>query len=279
MTGASSPVPPAGGFRLVVLGDPVEHSLSPVMHNAALAALDLEGVYSRRRVDAQGMTEAASQMRDGRLHGANITMPHKGRAARLADRLSSDARRSGSVNTWTLEDGGRLTGHSTDVEGIRRACGSAIGFPTGRPVLVIGAGGAAAAAMVALEDGDLWCSARRPEATADLAERVDVSFRALPWGATLPGAVVVNATPLGMRGGEFPAELLEESSGLFDMAYRSDRRETAAVSSMRKRGMPASDGLAMLVAQAEASFEMWTGHRPPAGVMESAARTGGGPGG
>lgn len=278
MTGGPAPAPPAGGFRLVVLGDPVEHSLSPVMHNAVLAALDLEGVYSRRRVDAQGMTEAASQMRDGRLHGANITMPHKGRAARLADRLSSDARRSGSVNTWTLESGGRLTGHSTDVEGIRRAWERA-GLPTGRPVLVIGAGGAAAAAMVALEGRELWCSARRAEATAGLADRVDVTFRVLPWGANLPGAVVVNATPLGMRGGELPSELLDASSGVFDMAYRSDRKETAAVRSMRERGSPASDGLAMLVAQAEASFEMWTGHRPPAGVMEAAARTGGGPGG
>lgn len=273
MTGSEASIPAAGGFRLAVLGDPVEHSLSPVMHNAVLAALGLEGVYSRRRVDEQGMTEAASQMRTGQLHGANITMPHKGVAARLADRLSTDAERAGSVNTWTLEGDGRLTGHSTDVEGIRRVWARA-GLPEDCPVLVIGAGGAAAAAMVALEDRELWCSARRPEAVPVLAERVDVPFRSLQWGTGLAGAVVVNATPLGMRGGELSAALLEESVGLFDMAYRADRVETGGVRSMRERGLPASDGLAMLAAQAEASFEMWTGRRPPTGVMEQTARVG-----
>ena len=264
---------PLGGYRLAVLGDPVQHSLSPAMHNAVLAALGLEGVYSRRRVDSQGMNEAASQMRTGELHGANITMPHKGVAAGLADRMSPDAARSGSVNTWTMEDDGVLTGHSTDVEGIRRAWEQA-GLPSDCPVLVVGAGGAAAAAMVALEDYELWCSARRSEAVSVLAERVDVAFAALPWGESLEGAVVVNATPLGMRGGELPGTLLAGARGLFDMAYRSDLSPTEAVGSMRHRGLPAADGLSMLAAQAEASFEMWTGHRPPAGVMEQAAREG-----
>ncbi|MCE2527120.1 MAG: hypothetical protein J4G00_06280 [Actinomycetia bacterium] len=269
---------PQGGYRLAVLGDPVEHSLSPLMHNAALTALRLEGMYSRRRVDEQGMTEAASQMRTGGLHGANITMPHKGVAASLADRMSSDAERSGSVNTWTLESDGVLVGHSTDVEAVRRVWAQA-GLPTDCPVLVVGAGGAAAAAMVAMEGRLLWCSARRSEAVASLAERVQVSFGSWPWGKPMAGAAILNATPLGMRGGELPVELLQESSGLFDMAYRSDRVPTGAVRWMRERRMPSSDGLAMLAAQAEASFEMWTGHRPPSGVMEEAARKGMGGGG
>ncbi len=269
---ASAALP--GGYRLVVLGDPVDHSLSPVMHNAALAALDLDGTYRGRRVDAKGMATAASQMRSGELHGANITMPHKGVAAALADRVSSDARRAGSVNTWTMEDDGCLAGHSTDVESVRRVWDQG-GLPTDGPVLVLGAGGAASAAMVALEGRELWCSARRSEAVAGLAERVDVSFEVLSWGESLPGAALVNATPLGMRGGELPDRLLRESSGLFDMPYRADRTMTSAVRRMREWGLPASDGLAMLVAQAEASFEIWTGHRPPSGVMERASRKGG----
>ena len=273
MTGRASVVPPPGGYRLAVLGDPVAHSLSPAMHNAVLAALGLEGRYSRMLVDERGMTLAASRMRTGELHGANITMPHKGVAARLADRLSSDAERAGSVNTWTLEDGGRLVGHSTDVEGVRRVWVRA-GLPTDCPVLVIGAGGAAAAAMVALGDRDLWCSARRPEAVSALADRVDTPFRPLDWGESLSGAVVLNATPLGMRGGDLPVRLLEDSAGLFDMAYLSGGEATGAVRWMRERRMPASDGLEMLAAQAEASFQMWTGRRPPAGVMERAVRTG-----
>jgi shikimate dehydrogenase len=241
------------------------------MHNAALAALGLEGVYSRRRVDVSGMIEASLQMRAGELHGANITMPHKGVAAGLADRLSPDAERSGSVNTWLMEADGVLGGHSTDVEGIRRVWARA-GFPDNSPVLLIGAGGAAAAAMVALEGRRLWCSARRPEAVAALAQRVDVVFSGLRWGESRPGAVVVNATPLGMRGGELPRALLDQASGLFDMAYRSDGQSTAGVRLIRDRGLAASDGLAMLAAQAEASFQLWTGVCPPEGVMEQVAR-------
>lgn len=273
MTERTLSIPPPGGYRLTVLGDPVAHSLSPAMHNAVLAALGLEGVYSRRRVDDKGMRSAASEMRTGELHGANITMPHKGVAARLVDGLSPDAERAGSVNTWTLESRGRLLGHSTDVEAIRRVWVRA-GLPTDRPVLVVGAGGAAAAAMVALEERELWCSARRAEAVSALAERVDVPFRPLGWGERLPGAVVVNATPLGMRGGELPVRLLEESEGLFDMSYLATDEATGAVKWMRESGMPASDGLEMLAAQAEASFEMWTGYGAPAGLMERVARTG-----
>jgi len=112
-------------------------------------------------------------------------------------------------------------------------------------------GGAASAAMVALEDRDLWCAARRPEAVSALAGRVDVPFRQLEWGGSLPGAVVVNATPLGMRGGDLPVRLLEESTGLFDMAYLAGGEETGAVRWMRERRKPASDGLEMLAAQAE----------------------------
>lgn len=271
MTGPVLPIPPPGGYRLAVLGDPVAHSLSPPMHNAALAALGLEGLYSRRRVDTEGMAEAASEMRRGALHGANITMPHKGAAADLADRLSSDARRAGSVNTWTQEGDERIAGHSTDVEAIRRVWSEA-GLPTDCPVLLVGAGGAAAAAAVALEDLALWCSARRPEAVESLRRRVDVDIRPLRWGESLPGAALVNATPLGMRGGELPETLLEVSTGLLDMAYRSDGTETAAIRRTRERRLPQADGLAMLISQAEASFELWTGHRPPEGVMEGAVR-------
>ncbi len=241
------------------------------MHNAALAASALEGVYIRWRADEEGMREAASRMRNGTLHGANITMPHKGLAAVLADRLSTDADRAQSVNTWVVDKAGRINGHSTDVEGVRRAWERAR-LPHDVPVLVIGAGGAAAAAIVALEGLDLWCSARRAESVSVLVDRVDIPLCALGWGESLPGSVVVNATPLGMRGGDLPHALLADAAGLFDMAYLSDRADTAAVRRMRAQGRPVADGLSMLVAQAEASFQLWTGRLPPEGVMEGAVR-------
>jgi len=255
-------------LRLVLLGDPVAHSLSPVMHRAAFAALGISGRYDVRRVDPEGMATAAGEVRAGTLDGANITMPHKRLAASLADELSPAARRAGSVNTW-LRRGARLFGETTDVAGIRIAWQRA-GLPADAPVLVLGAGGAAAAALVALADRVLHVAARRPSAVAALSERVEVDVRAERWGDAVAGAVVVNATPIGMHGEPLPDDLLDRAVGLFDMAYGPD--PTPAVSAARARGLPVADGIAMLAAQAEVAFELWTGRPSPPGVMERAAR-------
>ncbi len=255
-------------LRLAVLGDPVAHSLSPVMHEAALQAVGMVGTYVARRVDREGMRAAASEMRRGLLDGANITMPHKALAARLADTLTPAARQAGSVNTWIAE-GGRILGDTTDVPGIGvawRRCR----LPLDRAVVVLGAGGAAAAALVALAGRDLYVSSRRPEAARTLVDRVAVEARILPWGESIPDAVVVNATPLGMGGESLPPGLVEHAAGLFDMAYGGG--ETPAVRTARDRGIPVADGVAMLAAQAEIAFRAWTGVDSPPGLMESVAR-------
>lgn len=255
-------------LRLAVLGDPVEHSLSPAIHRAALAALGMEGTYEARRVDAEGMAAAAGDVRRGALDGANITMPHKRLARRLADVVGPDAARAGSVNTW-YRDGRLLAGESTDVAGLRVAW-ERRGLPSAGPILVLGGGGAAAAALVALAGRDLAVSARRPGVAADLAAACGVDAAPVPWGTPVPGAVVVNCTPLGMGGEELPAAVVAEMGGVFDLAYGGT--ETPLVAAARRAGLPAADGIDHLVAQAEESFVLWTGRRPPPGVMEEAAR-------
>lgn len=255
-------------LRFVVLGDPVEHSLSPRIHRSALAALGLAGAYEARRVDGDGMAAAADEIRRGDLDGANITMPHKRLARRLADVVGPDAARAGSVNTW-YRDGHLLVGESTDVAGMRvaweRRC-----LPAGGPALVLGSGGAAAAALVALAGHPLAVSARRPEAAADLAAACGVAAAPIPWGTPVPGAVVVNCTPVGMGGEELPAAVVAGMGGAFDLAYGG--AETPLVASARRAGLPVADGIDHLVAQAEESFVLWTDRRPPPGVMEEAAR-------
>ncbi len=255
-------------MRLVLLGDPVAHSLSPTMHRAAFEALGIPGSYEVRRVDAVGMEEAAAELRSGILDGANITMPHKCLAAALADSLTPPARRAGSVNTWIRRDG-EILGESTDVTGIRTAWARA-DLPSDAPVLILGAGGAAAAALVALEGRSLYVAARRPETIVELASRVGVDVRPHPWSTPLDGAVVVNATPLGMRGEPLPGDVVGHAAGLFDMAYGP--APTPAVRAARRAGLPVADGISMLAAQAEAAFELWTGRACPPGVMEEAAR-------
>jgi|FLYL01.1.fsa_nt_gi shikimate dehydrogenase len=255
-------------IRLLLLGDPVEHSLSPVMHNTALAACGLQGVYQAKRVDESGMRIAAEAVRSGEVRGANITMPHKRLAYLLADRTDPEAGRARSVNTWVSDDGA-LVGYSTDIGGIRRVWVDR-GLPDDEPVLVLGSGGAAAAALVALAGRPVWVSARRGEAADRLVGELGVEAGQVAWGTGVAGAVVVNCTPLGMRGETLPPRVLETASGLFDMAYGP--QETPAVAYARSRGIPFADGVHLLAAQAEESFRIWTGVTPPRGVMEQAAR-------
>lgn len=256
-------------IRLVLLGDPVSHSKSPAMHNAALRALGIAGVYEARRVDEQGMKVAAEAVRAGRLHGANITMPHKRLAFELADEVEEEAGRAGSVNTWVL-DGGRIVGWSTDVSGIRQVWRKRA-LPTGHPILILGSGGAAAAALVALAShGELLVAARDPGKADLLVKRVGLPVRVMAWGVPVPGAVLVNCTPLGMGGEPLPVGLLEVAGGLFDLAYSPEA--TPAVLEAERRGLPVADGLDLLAAQAEVAFRLWTGVDPPLGLMERVAR-------
>lgn len=250
----------------VVLGDPVDHSRSPAIHNAAFASLGIDARYQARRVDGSGMARAAEELRRGDLAGANITMPHKDLAFRLVDRVMGEAQVAGSVNTWVM-DGAVLVGHSTDIPGIRhvwarRQLGAG-------PVLVLGSGGAAAAALVALTDHDLYLSARRPAAARRLVEVLGSTATAVPWSTGME-AVVVNCTPLGMRGESLPDPVLDLATGLFEMAYGWD--PTPAEKECRAHGKPVADGIDLLVAQAALSFELWLNVPAPLAVMEQAAR-------
>jgi shikimate dehydrogenase len=254
------------GYDLVLFGDPVDHSLSPVIQQAALDAAGLAGTYRAVRVDEEGFRQGCADLRAGLLKGANVTMPHKRLAIGEMDVLSSGAARAGSVNTIIVE-GSRLTGHSTDIDGIRYVWQEA-GLPHRVPVLVLGAGGAAAAALIAIDEDEMFLSSRRFEDAARLASDVDVVVRPVPWGRAITGAVVVNATPLGMAGEPLPRDIVEESAGLLDMAYA--RLTTPAVLTAHGAGLPCATGTELLLAQAAASFTLWTGRIAPIVQMRAA---------
>lgn len=255
-------------IRLALLGDPVGHSLSPFIQEAALRALGIPGTYVARRVDREGFLRACFELRSGDLDGANVTMPHKQLAADTVDELSADAARAVSVNTLLVR-GGRLQGHSTDVSGIR-VVWEAGGLPADAPVLILGAGGAAAAALVALNGHDITVSARRLDAARALLTRIEAAGRAVEWGSGLPGAVVVNATPLGMHDESLPPAVLAAAGGLLDMTYGP--HPTRAVATARARQLPTVDGIEFLLAQAAVSFELWTGLPAPRQAMAAAVQ-------
>ncbi len=263
-------------MRLAVLGEPVAHSLSPALHTAALAAAGIPGEYVARTVDAHGLAGAVDELRHGELDGANVTMPHKHLAAELCDDLAATARRVAAVNTM-VRVAGRVIGHNTDIAGVLHAWTWAE-LPRDAPVLILGAGGAAAAAAIALQAGPVTLSTRRLEASEQLMERLRIDAGIVPFGHAVPGAVVVNATPLGMRGERLPPAVLEQAVGVFDMAYGPD--VTPAIEHCRQRGLAHAEGTSMLLGQAVESFRLWVGRAPLDAMrtaLESAGRVSGVP--
>lgn len=249
----------------MLLGSPVAHSRSPRIHRAALAACGIQGDYEPREVDATGFADACAELRTGVLDGANVTMPFKRSAFGACELLDLDARRAGAVNTLAVRDQA-LTGWNTDITAVR----AALEDFTASVVLVLGAGGAAAAAAAAATGRAIRVAARDARAGEALAHRIGEGVAPAPWGVPVEGAVVVNATPLGMRGETLPPGVVEAAAGLIDLAYGP--AETPAVTAARSRGVPAVDGIAVLVGQAAASFEIWTGVPAPRDAMERAAR-------
>jgi shikimate dehydrogenase len=265
---------PSGTTRVVgVIGDPVTHSLSPAIHNAAFAACGLDWVYVAFPVPRGQGAEAVAAVAYLGLAGLNVTMPHKAAAAAACDALTADAAALGSVNTVINTPGG-LLGDSTDGPGFLAALGEEGVEVAGRTVLVLGAGGAARAVVQALgrAGSEVVVAARRPEA-ADAAALLAPGARAVALpvaGEEVSAAtLVVNATPLGMAGEAPPLDpgLLGPSQAVIDLVYI----DTPLLAAARARGARATGGLGMLVHQAALSFTAWTGLEAPLPAMKAAA--------
>ena len=242
------------GYRFAVLGDPVEHSRSPWLHGAMLEISGLEGVYERVRADNAVLAAAIEGLRGGEWDGLNITMPLKTEAARLADSLSSTAARASSVNTLKLSEG-EISGYSTDSSTFSELLASPR-FTERSSVLVLGNGGSAAAALAALgNEPNVYVAGRNEEAVDALTMRLGGTQ--VRWGSAVAGAMLINATPIGMLGEELPEEMLGTASGLIDLPYGD--QETFAASKARSLGLPLADGHEFLLRQAIASFALWTG--------------------
>lgn len=279
----AGPWPTSRTRPVVLLGWPVAHSISPAMHNAAFREQALDLVYLalptspgdlHRVVDALGAVGAV---------GGNVTVPHKETVRLLCDSLTEEAELVGAVNTLVWDADG-LRGDNTDAVGLEGVLGEELGIGPADGAVVLGTGGAARAAVVAL--GRLGCAVtvvgRRPDAAetlASLAEtagasEVDAIDSADPtW---VPAAIgrarlVVNATSLGMAGEELPAPFHALGSGhiAYDLVYNPP--ETPFLASARAAGAEAHHGLGMLVGQAAASYRSWTGQEAPRSTLSAAA--------
>jgi shikimate dehydrogenase len=255
-----------------VIGCPVGHSLSPTIHNAAFRALGLDWVYTAFQVAPGGGGTAVEAMRTLGLAGLSVTMPHKADVAGAVDRLSPVAAALGAVNT-VVPDDGDLVGESTDGAGLLAALATGHSFePSGRRCLVLGAGGAARAAVLALAAAgasQVTVVARRYEQAAAAAGLAGASGRPGAVSDAAGADLIINATPVADR---LPlglvAEHLNPGQLVVDLLY--DPPVTALAEAASRRGATVANGVGMLVHQAALSFKLWTGEEMPFDVVETA---------
>ncbi len=270
----------AGTRLLALLGDPVHHSLSPVIQNAAFQAAAVDGVYVSLRCSADDLPVFLRAL--GRAGGGgNVTLPHKERAAAVVDEPTDAVRRTGACNTFWWQDG-KVWGDNTDVEGLRQAIRVFRDRTSeGSRVLLLGAGGAARAALVALLDDDaseVVLLNRSIERARIVSRRIGGSrVRVAENRDEIAGekfSLVVNATRLGLSENDplpFDLGTLGEVGGVMDLVY--SQGETPFVRHAHSLGYPAVDGREMLVRQGAASFERWWGIPAPLEVMQEALGT------
>jgi shikimate dehydrogenase len=259
-----------------IIGDPIAHTRSPAIYNAAFAATGLDWVFVALRVAPGHAARAVHGALALGLGGLTVTMPHKSDAAAVCDELTPTARALGAVNCVVLRDD-RCCGDSTDGPGFLRSLGGLDIEPDGRSFVVLGAGGAGRAIVHALGEtgARVVVAARRLDAARNAAllapGAVPVAIGA-DLDELLSGAdVVVNATPLGMHGEAPPFDtgLLGPRCAVFDTVYHPE--ETPLLAAARARGLHGTNGLGMLVEQAALIFEQLTGHAAPLDVMRAAA--------
>jgi shikimate dehydrogenase len=278
--------------RLGVFGDPVAHSLSPQMQNAALETGKIDMQYARFQISPDELQSALDLIRELNFVGVNLTTPHKIAASKLMDEIDDNVRRVGAINTIKI-DNAKLRGYNTDGKGFGRAVRQefAIDLRDLR-VMILGAGGAARAIALqcARENCERLVIANRTFATAqNLAEELREYFagprvlgpvprlQAIPWEeAAIRFQIaqldlIVNATPLGLNRSDpspIPARLLAPHLMIYDTVYREDR--TPFVSTAIEAGARAANGLAMLLYQGALAFEIWFEREAPIEAMREA---------
>lgn len=271
---------------LAVLGDPVEHSLSPVFQNTALEAAGVDARYVALRIRAEELPDFLKGIRHSNIKGFNATIPHKEALAGLCDKLSKEAQLIGAVNTVTVKNG-KLHGDNTDGSGFLTSLREETKFePKGKKVCLLGSGGAARAIAYSLAKAGtsqiVLANRTAPKArelAAELGEKVKKtkfsasSHRSSELSRAVEGAdLLVNTTSVGLGGRgiiSLPWGVLPKSAVIADIVY--EPRLTPLLTEGKRRRYKIVDGLGMLIHQGARSFEIWTGEKPDVAKMRKAA--------
>jgi shikimate dehydrogenase len=278
----------AGNTTVVgIFGDPVEHSLSPQMQNAAIRENGLNAVYVPFHVTPAQLCDAIDGIRAMGIRGVNLTIPHKEAACQLVDELDQQAALIGAVNT-IVNNNGALKGYNTDGLGLLKALKQGLGFdPAGRKIMLVGAGGACRAAVVALCQAgaeSIGIANRTRKRSQALLKEIAPKFKGTAFAeyelsltsmSSCPESVdlLVNTSAVGLKGENFGFELTKcvtNAGAVYDMVYAAE--ETLLVREAVAKGLKAADGRGMLAGQGEVAFELWFGLAPQQDVMLKSVR-------
>jgi len=257
-----------------LIGHPLGHTLSPIMQSAAMAELNLPGIYLPFDIpDEKSVVQFMRSTAKLGIRGFNVTIPYKEIAFSSVDEMDDDARRAGAVNVVVIEDG-LLHGHNTDIFGLSQSLRESGYDPRKKRALIIGAGGASRAAVIALwkMGAEISITNRTPERADELVRSMRVFVNTISikeLEIAEPFSLIVNATPIGMRGFDtarvVPERLISSADAVMDMVYNPP--ETPLLNAAKESGVLAISGLEMLLHQGAKAFELWCGREAPIDVM------------
>ncbi len=270
-------IPSAGRTAAAVIGDPVLHSLSPTIYNAAFEHDQVNWSYSAVNITGEQVSDALEEMRQSEVGGLSVTMPHKEIVAHLVDETTRHAERLGAVNCVS-KNGSTLVGHNTDGEGFIKAIEAETKERTeGKSYLVIGAGGAAKAVTLALGEAgasEVIVSSRNASKSRKAASLAGQVGRSGSLSEAEGVDVIINATPIGMRGAgnedqlPLPVEAMHKGQIIVDLIYHP--LQTEFLKNASRIGARTMNGIGMLIHQAALQYTLWTNKEAPLDVMQDA---------
>ncbi len=252
-----------------IIGQPITHSLSPILHNYWLEKYKIEGNYSLIDVEENEIEKITKKIRDGRINGLNVTLPYKQKIIPYIDKLVNDAKSTNSVNTIFLDGSNSLIGENTDVYGLQAGYLKKIGDTENKKVLIIGAGGVSPSVIFALKKSkikNISIINRTHDKSIFLKKRFNF-LKILEWGSLEDELanfdIIINATSLGLKNSndfEFKFERVKQSLIYIDTIYNP--LETKTLKFLKENNVKVFNGLEMLIYQGQKSFYLWNKINP-----------------
>ena len=250
--------------KFLVIGNPIEHSLSPKLHNHWIKTYNIDAVYDKKKLDISELEYSVKQVREKKINGINVTVPFKNSIIPFLDKLSNEAEKTKSVNTIFLKDE-TIIGHNTDIEGFELAINDINYDVSGKKVLLLGAGGVSPSILYALNNMQahkIFISNRTQDKAVKL-KKTFTEIEIVEWGTIPDFDMIINATSLGLKVDDsINLDFSKIGSGKFfyDIIYNPS--ETNFLKSAKNIGNKTENGKKMFIYQAQASFKIWNSIEP-----------------